>query len=168
MRGTYTVCYLLLHDGGLILNKFRIYNRWNIRRRNSCQLPVWMKNSPYHSATAGIRPSDLLHSMTMSEKVPRSHLRGHWGICYVPIYYPTTERPPPNNDTKRGHVIDPLYRNTWMCKYVPYNTYQYLSMSHWNWKLHDAAYHVLICVICQCHIMSYHEIESFMAQLIMS
>ena len=47
----------------LILNKFRIYNRWDILWGKPCQLPGWMKNS-YYSAMAGIQTSDLLHSMT--------------------------------------------------------------------------------------------------------
>jgi len=33
------VCNLLLHHRELILNKFRIYNIWHIRRRKPCQLP---------------------------------------------------------------------------------------------------------------------------------
>ena len=35
-----------------------------------------MKNS-YYSTTAGIRSSDLPHSMTMNKKVPRSYPLGH-------------------------------------------------------------------------------------------
>ena len=56
---------------GLILNKFRIYNRWHIQWREPCQLPDWMKNSSYYSAMAGIWTSDLSHSMTMCKKVPQ-------------------------------------------------------------------------------------------------
>ena len=64
---------------GLILNKCRIYNRWHIQRRKPCQLPGWMKNSTYYSATAGIRTSNLPRSMTTSKKIPHSYPLGHKG-----------------------------------------------------------------------------------------
>ena len=72
----FMVCNLLRHRG-LILNKFRISNRCHILRRKTYQLPGWMKNPSYHIATVGIRTSDLPHSMTMSQKVPRSYPLGH-------------------------------------------------------------------------------------------
>jgi len=71
MREMHMVCNLLLHHRGLIIKKFIIYTRWHIRRRLPCQLPDRMKNSSYYSATAGIRTSDLRHSITMSKKVPQ-------------------------------------------------------------------------------------------------
>ena len=45
----------------------------------SAELSSWMKNSPYYNAIAGIRTSDLTHSMTMSKKVPLSYPQGHRG-----------------------------------------------------------------------------------------
>ena len=41
-----------------------------------CQSPGWMKNSSYHTATAGIRTSDLSHSMIMNKKDLRSYPLG--------------------------------------------------------------------------------------------
>ena len=58
MREPLMVCNLQLHQWGLILN------RQHIRRRKPCQLPHWMNNSSYYSATAVIRTSHLPHSMT--------------------------------------------------------------------------------------------------------
>ena len=68
----------------LIINKFRIYYRWHIRRSKPCQLLGWMKNS-YYNPTARIRTFDLPHIKTTSKKVPRSYPLGH--ICiYVCMY----------------------------------------------------------------------------------
>jgi len=70
---------------GLILNKFRIYNRWHIRWIIPYQLPGWMKNSPYYGATAGIQTSDLLHSVTMSKKVPHCYPLGYRGELFASL-----------------------------------------------------------------------------------
>jgi len=56
-RCMHTVHNLLFRHGGLILNKFRIYKRWHIRRRKPRQLSDWMKNSSYYIAMADIRTS---------------------------------------------------------------------------------------------------------------
>ena len=43
---------------GLILNKFRIYNRWHIRRRKPCQLLVGWKKTPLNIVLRpGFEPS---------------------------------------------------------------------------------------------------------------
>ena len=71
---------LLLHHGGVIVNKFRIYNIQHIRCRKRCQLPGWMKNSSCYNDTDGDsnhRPPT--QNMTTSKKVTRSQPLGHRG-----------------------------------------------------------------------------------------
>ena len=48
--------YFTASPWGLILNKFRIYNRWQILQRKPCQLPGWMKNFSYYSARLIFEP----------------------------------------------------------------------------------------------------------------
>jgi len=62
---------------GLNCRQIRISNIWHVQRRKSCQLLGWMENSPYYSATTGIRTSDLLHSITTSKKILRCYPPGH-------------------------------------------------------------------------------------------
>ena len=45
-----------------------------------------MKNSPYYIATAGIRTSDLQHSMTTNKKVPCSYPLGHTQMKVADIW----------------------------------------------------------------------------------
>ena len=63
MREMYMFCNFSLTTGS---NTKSIYSIWHIRGRKPCQLPGWMKNFSYNSATAGIRTSDLQHRMTIS------------------------------------------------------------------------------------------------------
>ena len=65
MRETLMVFNLMLCHLRLILYKFRnFYIRW----RKPCQLPGWMKNYSYYSATARIQTSNIPYSKSMGKE----------------------------------------------------------------------------------------------------
>ena len=74
----------------LILNKFRIENIWHVQWIKPCQLPGWMKNSPYHGATAYVaKEAVYMYILTQTFTHTQTHTHAHTHArTYTHIHYP--------------------------------------------------------------------------------